>query len=179
MTITDKHVLFFNGTLSNWYKCRINVDSELFKTELGLEPHIDGVLCFYYSEHLFMYIKALVFNDTENAKKIYESKTPREAKSYGRAVSGFDESVWREKRVDAMRFAIERKYEECEDFRDVLHDKMLQGLVFAECNPRDTIWGIGLDEGDPRADNEEDWNGLNLLGKIITETRDKYSKVQN
>ena len=81
--------------------------------------------------------------------------------------------------MDAMMFAIERKWDECVDFREVLNNKLLQGLVFVECNPRDNIWGVGLSEEDPRADDEDEWHGLNLLGRIITETRDKHANNQN
>lgn len=35
------------------------------------------------------------------------------------------------------------------------------------------IWGIGLDKKDPRAWKKQTWQGKNLLGKILTEVRDR------
>lgn len=42
-----------------------------------------------------------------------------------------------------------------------------------EASPFDTIWGIGLYDDDPRAWDESTWQGLNLLGYILTEVRDE------
>lgn len=35
------------------------------------------------------------------------------------------------------------------------------------------IWGIGLDEEDPRRLKKQTWQGTNLLGKILTEVRER------
>ena len=42
-----------------------------------------------------------------------------------------------------------------------------------EASPHDQIWGIGLHADDPRALNESEWRGTNLLGRILTEVRDE------
>ena len=36
-----------------------------------------------------------------------------------------------------------------------------------EASPYDRVWGIGLREDNPYAQNEETWNGENRLGKCI------------
>ena len=45
--------------------------------------------------------------------------------------------------------------------------------ILVEANPHDQIWGIGLADCDQRAFSESSWNGLNLLGYILTEVRDE------
>jgi ribA/ribD-fused uncharacterized protein len=45
--------------------------------------------------------------------------------------------------------------------------------VFAEANPYDKIWGIGLKIRDPKAEKRHTWQGRNFLGYILTEVRDE------
>ena len=176
MTITDKHVLFFGGVLCNWYRCRINVQSAEIEAEFNCSAHKEGMLEFSSSEHLFMYMKAIMFNDLETAKRIYEADTPKDAKVLGRSVKGFDDEVWKDLRCSAMMYALMKKMSQCDDFAGVVMSPMFKNLSFVECNPMDRIWGIGLPEDDPRADNVDEWKGLNLLGRIITEIRDSVDK---
>lgn len=45
--------------------------------------------------------------------------------------------------------------------------------TLVEARKESVIWGIGLDEGDPRALKKQTWLGKNLLGKILTEVRER------
>ena len=47
------------------------------------------------------------------------------------------------------------------------------GTVLAEASPHDTKWGIGLSEDHPHAKRRKLWRGINLLGQVLTEVRDK------
>ena len=40
-----------------------------------------------------------------------------------------------------------------------------------ETNPRDTRWAIGLSAEDDRVLDESQWQGENLLGKVLMEVR--------
>jgi ribA/ribD-fused uncharacterized protein len=40
-----------------------------------------------------------------------------------------------------------------------------------EASPLDRVWGVGLTENDPLADDEKYWLGQNLLGKALDEVR--------
>ncbi len=41
-----------------------------------------------------------------------------------------------------------------------------------EASPFDKIWGIGMAKDNPKAQNMDTWNGLNLLGFVLMEVRD-------
>jgi ribA/ribD-fused uncharacterized protein len=56
---------------------------------------------------------------------------------------------------------------------DKITDPVLEGKKFVEASPYDKIWGIGLGEADPKADDETQWLGENRLGKVLDEVRAK------
>lgn len=156
-TVTDKHVLFWGSIFSNFAPAPFTVD--------GIQ--------FYNSEQYFMYQKAKVFNDDETAKLIVKvGKNPKEAKRLGRMVKNYDDNVWNDIRFDAMYNAIKLKFDNNEPLKKELmsyNDK-----TFVEASPIDRIWGIGMSEDNPDADDESKWKGQNLLGKALTKLRDEY-----
>src|SRR5574344_1827185 len=103
-TVTDKHVLFYQGVFSNFYPCRIQYNS----------------LSFGSSEHFFMYEKAVQFNDSRIATAILKAPTAREAKGLGRLVKGFDEKVWQNFREQAMYKAVLAKFAQYSGLRSRL-----------------------------------------------------------
>ena len=151
MKITDKLVLFFSNKdiLSNFYPCTIMYN--------GLK--------FHCSEQLFMYLKAIYFNDEAMANNILNCKTPQEAKQYGRCVRGYDENSWNNVRDEQMFIALKAKYDSVFKFREFLNEH--KDKKFAEASPYDKIWGIGLKETDTDATNPKRWLGENRLGKCI------------
>lgn len=44
--------------------------------------------------------------------------------------------------------------------------------ILVEASPYDKIWGIGLAVTDPRAADQDKWQGQNLLGKALMRVRD-------
>ena len=169
---TDRYVYFFQDTpLSNWWKSTpaIPYDGHHFTS----------------SEALFMYLKAKGMGDDEIAMQIVEvdnnasladNKRFAKVKALGKKCK-FDEAIYLEKREEWMFTTISTKYEVDEEFRSVLMSDKYKGLTFVEASPFDAVWGIKttatkkvLSEG------ESAWNGLNLLGKLLTKLRDEKLK---
>ncbi|KAH7403537.1 hypothetical protein BKA64DRAFT_669280 [Cadophora sp. MPI-SDFR-AT-0126] len=131
------------------------------------------------AEQYMMHQKAILFSDTEIALKILASTSPKEQKSLGRQVSGFDDKVWKENRERIVEEASYWKFLVGKDEGVLkgegvsLRDRLLGtgGREVVEASPRDRIWGVGF--GEKNAEKRRaDW-GLNLLGKALMNARQK------
>lgn len=160
MRVTDKHIFFWGDFPSNWYPCHFVVEGE------------DGKeLEFFNSEQYFMYQKAVVFGDKTTAMRIlFEGKDPKKAKQLGRQVKNYDDAVWNKIRYHIMLYANIHKYFQNKELKELLLNEDFDGKHFVEASPLDGIWGIKCGEGEA-LDDESNWNGLNLLGKVLDEVR--------
>lgn len=141
------------GCLSQWWPAPFTIDGREYAT----------------AEHWMMWSKAMLFADAENAARVLDVTHPNEAKSLGRRVRGFDEQLWTERRYDIVVAGSVAKFGQNREL-----GRFLLGTgdrVLVEASPLDRIWGIGLAAADPRAQDPEQWLGLNLLGKALMETR--------
>jgi ribA/ribD-fused uncharacterized protein len=123
------------------------------------------------AEHAFQAIKAKTFGDEEHFKKILKAKSAQSAKSFGKKVEKFEESVWNEKKEDVMRKILRAKFSQNAEIRKKLLDT--GDKILAEANPRDTFWGIGTSASTAIAKNPSKWKGQNKLGKLLMELRDE------
>jgi ribA/ribD-fused uncharacterized protein len=125
-----------------------------------------------------MWQKARFFADDVTARElmIYPME-PKEAKRLGREVKGYNDTLWSTVRYGFMVYVNYLKYTQHESLRKQLLET--KDLILVECNPRDKIWGIGLDEKDPRADDPKTWDGQNLLGKALMKVRDMIRKEED
>ena len=145
--------LFMKGPFSQFHPARFNVD--------GID---------YMCGEQFMHAgKARLFGDTAMADRIMRSDSPHEHKLMGGRVSGFVQEIW-----DANRFALvlagnRAKFGQNAGLRRRLLDT--GDAILAEANPKDYIWGIGLAEDDPAALDPANWQGLNLLGRVLMQVR--------
>lgn len=157
VNITDKYVTFWGGPFSNFYPCKIVHHGHEFKS----------------SEQLFMYCKALFFGDDETVKEILKAKTPKEAKSLGRQVKGFNDEAWTEVREMMMYTAVYQKFKQNEGLKKYLINPVTEARQFVEASKFDRIWGIGLGfgEDDDLICDEKNWLGQNLLGKVLDKVR--------
>ena len=115
--------------------------------------------------------KARAFGDEEIAMRIlFEGKNPKQAKSLGRKVKGYNDEVWNKTRYKVMLRANLLKYLQNKDIEKLLLNEEFEGKNFVEASPIDRIWGIGCDEA-TALDDESNWNGQNLLGKVLDEVR--------
>ena len=164
MKVTNKHILFWGEWPSNWYPAG-------FDAEMMIKGE-KKTLHFFNSEQYFMYVKAIVFGDYETADKILATKDPKKAKALGREVKGYDDKVWNEMRYKVMVDANKAKYSQNEDLKELILNPELKGKKYCEASPIDRVWGLGLGENDPLADDEKNWLGQNLLGKALDEVRE-------
>ena len=157
----------------------------------GHQPHPDGQIsksCFSQwwasdftidnityptAEHYMMAEKARLFNDSEMLKQILASSHPGEAKKYGRQVHNFDNAIWQAHRFDIVVQGNLAKFSQNEALKTFLLQS--QNRVLVEASPRDSIWGIGLAEDAPHAQNPEKWAGLNLLGFALMKVRSQLN----
>lgn len=145
------------GCLSQWWPCTFVVDGQEFAS----------------AEHYMMWRKALLFDDTAVAARVLTARTPAEAKSLGRQVSGFAGEVW-----DAQRLQIVVEGNLAKFGQDPALRSYLLGTgsrVLVEASPQDRVWGIGLVASDPRASDPSQWLGLNLLGEALMEVRSRLA----
>jgi len=131
-------------------------------------------MTFQTSEQGFMYSKALLFGDHEIAKKILNAKTPKEAKAYGRKVRNFDEVVWKQQRIILMTNNLYAKFSQNQHLKDSL--LAVHEDHFVEASPTDNIWGIGLNEATAKTLLPSQWQGQNLLGKVLDNVRDRLKR---
>lgn len=158
MVINDKYVFFLKEWPSQWKLAKMRVH--------GIEYNC--------CEQYMMHQKAMTFGDYDAATKIMAEPTPKGQKELGRQVRNYDDSVWSNVRYGVVLTGNLAKFMQNEDLRIKLLNTGYR--EFVEANPRDPIWGIGMDENDPNVNDESRW-GQNLLGKVLTEV--KYNIIRS
>jgi len=107
-----------------------------------------------------------------------EKDDPMECKHCGRWVQGYDDKKWAEVRYNIMRDVNFAKFSQCKWHRNKLLNPEFDGKTFVEASPSDGIWGIRMSIAEKGVLDERNWNGQNLLGKAITEVREKLKALQ-
>lgn len=139
---------------SQWYDCQLEVDGVVYHT----------------TEQYMMAQKAALMGDGVTQAKIMASANPRDYKALGREVRNFDEELWDLNKRDVVLRGNLAKFSqnpELFEFLDGTGDSVL-----VEGSPYDGIWGVRLAIDDPRIQNPNEWQGENLLGFVLMETRD-------
>ena len=165
-TLTREDFVFFWGhadrgvglskcCLSQWFQCSFVVDDQYYNC----------------TEQYMMAEKARLFNDEEVRTKILAEYNQMTIKKLGRQVVGYDDVVWKHERFNVVVKGNLAKFSQNEKLCDYLlstGDK-----IIVEASPKDTVWGIGLEEAHPDAINPKRWPGTNLLGFALMEVRDE------
>ena len=123
-----------------------------------------------------MWAKAKIFGDAEAAEKILAVEDdPMECKKLGRSVKGYDDREWDKVRYQMMLEANYQRFSQDPVLKKKILSDEYDGKTFAEASPYDGIWGIKLGLGVPVhvLDDEKNWKGQNLLGKALTEVRNR------
>lgn len=114
--------------------------------------------------------KARLFKDQGILEQILIAKHPDQAKKLGRKVRNFDQKTWEANRYAIVLEGNVAKFEQNEALQTYL--KNTKDSIMVEASPYDKIWGIGMKKDNPKAQNMDTWNGLNLLGFVLMEVRD-------
>ena len=147
--------------LSQWYESKFEVN--------GIKYHT--------AEHYMMAEKALLFEDKQIYEQIITSAKSGKVKELGRRVRNFNQGIWEENRFEIVvrgNFYKFRQNKELSRFLKNTNDRVL-----VEASPVDGIWGIGLAQNDENAKIPYFWNGLNLLGYALMETRDLLNNTKH
>ena len=139
--------------LSQWWPAPFTVDGVTFPT----------------AEHYMMWSKARLFGDEATAARVLAVSHPNEAKTLGRQIRAFDETVWARERFAIVTAAGLAKFDQSDALRSFLVGTGERVLV--EASPLDRVWGIGLSATEPAADDPSRWRGLNLLGFALMQAR--------
>jgi hypothetical protein len=159
---TEDKVLFWHNDspLSNWYP-GLSITAPFGEGGKGI--------VFHNSEAIFMFLKAVLFKDVETAQLIVDNQSPPSVKGLGRQIKNFDQAVWDREKEECMYIACMLKFTRDQDMMEYLLGT--NDLMIVEASPVDKIWGIGLAPDDPKAGDEKNWTGQNLLGKVLMRVR--------
>lgn len=121
------------------------------------------------AEAAIMFCKAKLFADEEAANAILATDNPQEQKMIGRAVQGYDDALWVQKRAGYYLQIVLAKYR----FNPGLRAELVGtgDAILVEASARDTVWGAGLAESDDRIFDQSQWRGQNLCGFIQMQAR--------
>ena len=110
------------------------------------------------SEH---YFQAQKFINTEYEEQVRISSSPMKAANIGRDRSKPLRKDWEEVKDDIMRRAVLEKFKANDDAKKILLSTGDEEII--EKTTKDYYWSCG-----------EDGTGENMLGKILTQTRDIF-----
>lgn len=153
----NKYTFFYKSKLSQWHMVKFVVEGVTFNC----------------AEQFMMYKKALLFNDLETAKLIMDADHPREQQRLGRIVKNYNQEIW-----DTHKYTIvyNGNYNKFKQNKEDLEWLLKTEGLLVEASPVDDVWGVGLSANDPLIQDEKNWRGKNLLGKVLTEVRETLKK---
>ncbi|MFD0862546.1 NADAR family protein [Sungkyunkwania multivorans] len=163
-----KYLLFWGHQKSD------RITKSCFSQWYESEFEVNGIK-FLTAEHYMMAEKALLFGDKEIYQEIIESEKAGKVKELGRKVKNFNQRIWEENRFEIVVRGNFHKFSQNTELSDFL--KSTNDRILVEASPVDKIWGIGLAQNDENAEIPYFWNGLNLLGYALMETRDILNKI--
>jgi ribA/ribD-fused uncharacterized protein len=144
---TDNHWI-----LSNISSCPLEVEGVPFKS----------------SEHLFQTLK---FATSESVLAVYNNYiTPKMTAKHYQKLEGHRREDWGQILVDVMKFCLQKKYEQCPEFRAELDSTKEYNIVELQdrkndkASSRANAWGV--------KSKGQNYEGANLMGRLLMEMRD-------
>ncbi len=138
-------------------------------------PFVIGGVAYCCAEQYMMAEKARLFGDMGIEERIMGTSDPAEHQRLGKAVRGFNDSVWKAKAKQIVWKGSWAKYTQNEDLKTELLATGNKTIV--EASATDCLWGIGLKASDSRAHSRSTWRGTNWLGEILTEIRNRIRSL--
>ena len=126
-------------------------------------------------EQYMMAKKAILFGDVTIYQQIMQTEDPGKCKDLGKLVRNFDPATWDSCKYEIVYNGNHAKFTQNPDLMAKL--KATGDAVMAEASPSDINWGIGMSADDPKAKQPDQWQGENLLGKILMEIRGKSAGI--
>lgn len=185
--------LFTKGPLSNWWGGFKGQESGFSATHKELLDYVeyrngeveawlfnsnkilglDATIEFNCVEQWMMTCKAVVMDDLESLKKILAEPNPAEQKKLGRLIANWQDTLWKAHRYQSTLVGIKSKFTNPKNIElgRWMIDNFHPQTIFVEAAPWDKVWGIGLGVTDAAAYDINTWEGLNLLGECLQETR--------
>ena len=161
--VTKTHFFFWNTVFSQWFHRK---DKPLFKED-GNE--------FWTAEHYMMYHKARVFGDTKTMEECLKAHSPGRIKAFGRDIPNFNDELWNKHKMDIVTRGNFLKFSQNKDLLDTMIK--YKDLILVEASPYDKIWGIGMHFEDDAVEDEQNWQGENLLGICLMRARDQLLNI--
>ncbi|MCM1110307.1 MAG: NADAR family protein [Clostridium sp.] len=142
--------------LSQWFIAPMTIDGQRY----------------HCMEQYLMAEKARTFSDAETEQKILAEYNQLAIKKLGRRVAGYDDTVWSAIRQEVSVRGNLAKFSQ----NPALGQYLLStgDKIIVEASPKDSIWGIGLEESAPAATDPAKWRGGNLLGFALMEVRERF-----
>ena len=169
--MSEKFTMFWSGVFSQWQISKFTVsfndtnknprfnvlkihqysfDDFLDTIEYDLPIHFkispNRTVEFNCAEQFMMFMKAIIFEDYNIAKKILLADHPRDQKALDREVKNYNDEVWQSVAKDVVYVGSYCKYTQDE----YLMNKLLLAL------------------------NRDTWQGTNWLGEVLTDLRNDY-----
>lgn len=145
----------------------INHSEKIYYNNKGEETHREpSVINDFYNGKISKE-KILSNNDLRKEWDSYQ----KEIKQLGRKVKDYNEDLWVKHRESYVGRGNYEKFTQNKELKKILIDT--GNKIIVEANPYDSIWANKLKESDPNSTSPSKWKGLNLLGKILTNLREK------
>lgn len=151
---TPKPKKMTKACFSQWYDCWFEAD--------GVKYHT--------TEQYMMAQKAILMRDTYTYERIMAADNPNDYKALGREVQHFDAALWDHAKYDVVLQGNLAKFSQNPELYEFLAST--GDSILVEGSPYDGIWGVRLGIDDDRIFNPREWQGENLLGFALMETRD-------
>lgn len=144
---TDDHWI-----LSNMCACPLTVNGVPFKS----------------SEHLFQTMK---FATEESIQAVYRSNSPKMTAKHYQKLGGHRREDWGAMIIDAMKYCLQLKYEQCPDFREEL--ERTKGKYIVELQDRKSDKDASRPNGWGVKTRGDMYVGPNIMGRLLMELRDE------